>query len=277
MSFAKKTVQSLDCAGKRVLMRVDFNVPTKNGEVADASRIEAAMPTIRYLLQKGARLVLCSHLGRPKGGPEAKYSMQPVRAKLERLLRQNVAWADDCVGSAAQAASRALKDGEVLLVENLRFHAEEEANDRDFSHELARHKQTYINDAFGAAHRPHASIVGVTRFIAERAAGFLMMRELDELRAVTENPERPSVADREESREQDADRRPLESGDDPAVAEAGAVQEVVEGEDVGADRAGEIVIVDLARTVIVVAARRLLWHATSMADRQKSTSTEFWI
>ena len=113
MSFAKKTVQTLDCAGKRVLMRVDFNVPTKNGEVADASRIEAAMPTIRYLLQKGARLVLCSHLGRPKGGPEAKYSMQPVRAKLERLLRQNVAWADDCVGSAAEAASRALKDATI--------------------------------------------------------------------------------------------------------------------------------------------------------------------
>ena len=132
-SFSKKTVQHLDCAGKRVLMRVDFNVPTKDGEVTDATRIEAALPTIRYLLQKGARLVLVSHLGRPKGGPEPKYSMKPVQVRLERLLRQGVAWTDDCVGPAAEAASKALKDGEVLLVENLRFHAEEEANDPAFA------------------------------------------------------------------------------------------------------------------------------------------------
>jgi phosphoglycerate kinase len=194
MSFAKKTVQSLECAGKRVLMRVDFNVPTKNGEVTDASRIEAAMPTIRYLLQKGARLVLCSHLGRPKGGPEPKYSMKPVHAKLERLLRMNVAWADDCVGPAAEAASRALKDGEVLLVENLRFHPEEEKNDPAFAEALSKLGDMYVNDAFGTAHRAHASTEGVTHFLKPCVAGFLMQKELEYLGGALENPKRPFVA-----------------------------------------------------------------------------------
>ncbi len=194
MSFAKKTVQSLGCAGKRVLMRVDFNVPTKNGEVTDASRIEAAMPTIRYLLQKGARLVLCSHLGRPKGGPEPRYSMKPVHAKLERLLRMNVAWADDCVGPAAEAASRALTDGQVLLVENLRFHAEEEQNDPAFAEALAKLGDMYVNDAFGTAHRAHASTEGVTHFLKPCVAGFLMQKELEYLGGALENPKRPFVA-----------------------------------------------------------------------------------
>jgi phosphoglycerate kinase len=194
MSFAKKTVQSLDCAGKRVLMRVDFNVPTKNGEVTDASRIEAAMPTIRYLLQKGARLVLCSHLGRPKGGPEPKYSMKPVHAKLERLLRMNVAWADDCIGPAAEAASRALTDGQVLLVENLRFHPEEEKNDPAFAESLAKLGDMYVNDAFGTAHRAHASTEGVTHFLRPCVAGFLMQKELEYLGGALENPKRPFVA-----------------------------------------------------------------------------------
>ncbi len=193
-TFAKKTVQHLDCAGKRVLMRVDFNVPTKDGEVTDATRIEAAMPTIRYLLEKGARLVLVSHLGRPKGGPEPKYSMKPVQARLERLLRQPVAWADDCVGPAAIAASEALKNGEVLLCENLRFHPEEEKNVPAFAEALAKLGDCYVNDAFGTAHRAHASTEGVTKFLRPSVAGFLMQKELDYLGKALDQPVRPFVA-----------------------------------------------------------------------------------
>ncbi len=193
-AFAKKTVQHLDCAGKRVLMRVDFNVPTKDGEVTDATRIEAALPTIRYLLQKGARLVLVSHLGRPKGGPEPKYSMKPVQARLERLLRQPVAWTDDCVGDAAIAASQALKNGDVLLCENLRFHPEEEKNVPAFAEALSKLGDCYVNDAFGTAHRAHASTEGVTKFLRPSVAGFLMQKELDYLGKALEQPTRPFVA-----------------------------------------------------------------------------------
>jgi len=192
--FAKKTVQNLECAGKRVLVRVDFNVPTANGEVTDATRIEAAMPTLRYLLQKRARVVLMSHLGRPKGGPDPKYTMKPVLAKLTRLLRQDVAWADDCVGPAAEAAAKALKDGEVLLLENLRFHPEEEKNDAAFAQALARLGECYVNDAFGTAHRAHASTEGVTHFLKPAVAGFLMQKELDYLGRALEQPARPFVA-----------------------------------------------------------------------------------
>ena len=194
MSFAKKTVQHLDCAGKRVFVRVDFNVPTANGEVTDDTRIVAAIPTIRYLLQKGARVVLASHLGRPKGGPEPKYSMKPVKVRLERLLRMDVAWADDCVGEAAEAASRALKDGEVLLLENLRFHTEEEKNVPAFAEALAKLGDCYVNDAFGTAHRAHASTEGVTKFLRPSVAGFLMQKELDYLGKALDQPKRPFVA-----------------------------------------------------------------------------------
>ena len=194
MSFAKKTVQHLDCAGKRVFVRVDFNVPTANGEVTHDTRIVAAIPTIRYLLQKGARVVLASHLGRPKGGPEPKYSMKPVKARLERLLRMDVAWADDCVGEAAEAASRALKDGEVLLLENLRFHPEEEKNVPAFAEALAKLGDCYVNDAFGTAHRAHASTEGVTKFLRPSVAGFLMQKELDYLGKALDQPKRPFVA-----------------------------------------------------------------------------------
>lgn len=194
MSFAKKTVQHLDCAGKRVFVRVDFNVPTANGEVTDDTRIVAAIPTIRYLLQKGARVVLASHLGRPKGGPEPKYSMKPVKARLERLLRMDVAWTDDCVGEAAEAASRALKDGEVLLLENLRFHPEEEKNVPAFAEALAKLGDCYVNDAFGTAHRAHASTEGVTKFLRPSVAGFLMQKELDYLGKALDQPKRPFVA-----------------------------------------------------------------------------------
>lgn len=194
MSFAKKTVQHLDCKAKRVFVRVDFNVPTANGEVTDDTRIVAAIPTIRYLLQKGARVVLASHLGRPKGGPEPKYSMKPVKTRLERLLRMDVAWADDCVGEAAEAASRALKDGEVLLLENLRFHPEEEKNVPAFAEALAKLGDCYVNDAFGTAHRAHASTEGVTKFLRPSVAGFLMQKELDYLGKALDQPKRPFVA-----------------------------------------------------------------------------------
>jgi phosphoglycerate kinase len=194
VGFAKKTVQQLECAGKRVLVRVDFNVPVTNGAVTDDTRIVAALPTLRYLLEKRARLVLCSHLGRPKGGPEAKYSLQPVRERLARLLRQDVAWADDCVGPAAEAASKALKDGQVLLLENLRFHPEEEKNDPAFAQALARLGDCFVNDAFGTAHRAHASTEGVTKYLKPAVAGFLMQSELEYLGTALDHPKRPFVA-----------------------------------------------------------------------------------
>ncbi len=194
MSFSKKTVQHLDCAGRRVLVRVDFNVPVAHGEVTDDTRIIAALPTLRYLLQKRARLILCSHLGRPKGGPDAKYSLKPVRERLSRLLRQDVAWTDDCVGAAAESAAAALADGQVLLLENLRFHAEEEKNDAAFAQALARLGECYVNDAFGTAHRAHASTEGVTRFLRPAVAGFLMMSELEYLGSALDSPKRPFVA-----------------------------------------------------------------------------------
>ncbi len=193
MSFAKKTVQHLDCAGKRVLVRVDFNVPVADGAVTDDTRIEGALPTIRYLLQKGARVVLVSHLGRPKGGPDTKNSLKPVRERLSRLLRQDVAWADDCVGPAAEAASQALQPGQVLLCENLRFHAEEEKNDPAFAAALAKLGDCYVNDAFGTAHRAHASTEGVTKYLKPAVAGFLMQKELDYLGTALDSPKRPFV------------------------------------------------------------------------------------
>ncbi len=194
MSFAKKTVQHLDCAGKRVLVRVDFNVPVADGEVTDDTRIVAALPTLRYLLQKHARVVLCSHLGRPKGGPDTKYSLKPVRERLSRLLRMDVAWADDCVGAVAESAATALGDGQALLLENLRFHPGEENNDPAFAQALAKLGQCYVNDAFGTAHRAHASTEGVAHLLRPAVAGFLMQTELDYLGGALESPKRPFVA-----------------------------------------------------------------------------------
>lgn len=192
--FAKKTVQHLDCAGKRVLVRVDFNVPVAEGAVSDDTRIVAALPTIRYLLEKKARVILCSHLGRPKGGPDSKNSLKPVRERLSRLLRMDVAWADDCVGEVAERAAMALGDGQVLLLENLRFHAEEEKNDPAFAAALAKLGECFVNDAFGTAHRAHASTEGVTRFLKPAVAGFLMKQELDYLGGALDQPKRPFVA-----------------------------------------------------------------------------------
>src|SRR5208282_3664384 len=183
----------LELKDKKVRVRCDFNVPIHEGKIQDPARIDASLDTIRYILEHGGTAVLCSHLGRPKER-SAELSLKPVAEYLSNALGQKVALAPDCIGDHTGKMIEALKPGEAILLENLRFHKEEEANDRDFSHELARHKQVYVNDGFGSAHRAHASTVGVTRFIAERAAGFLMMRELEALRAVTENPQRPSVA-----------------------------------------------------------------------------------
>jgi len=186
-------ITRLEFQNKKVLVRCDFNVPIADGKIQDPARIDASLDTIRYILEHGGTAVLCSHLGRPKER-SAEFSLKPVAEYLSNALGQKVKLAPDCVGDHTGKMIDALKPGEALLLENLRYHKEEEANDRDFSHELARYKQVYVNDGFGAAHRAHASTVGVTRFLTERAAGFLMMRELDALRKVTENPQRPSVA-----------------------------------------------------------------------------------
>lgn len=194
MNVNKKGLRDIDPAGRRVLVRVDFNVPLKDGEVADDTRMTAAMPTIRFLLNKGARIVLMSHLGRPKGKPDPKYSLKPVATRLERLLRQPVAFAPDCVGDAADKTAQGLQDGQVLLLENVRFHPEEEKNDPDFAAKLARLGEMYVNDAFGSAHRAHASTEGVAHLLHPAVAGFLMDLELRYLGKALENPEHPFVA-----------------------------------------------------------------------------------
>jgi phosphoglycerate kinase len=188
--MAPVPISQISFEGKRALVRCDFNVPLDHGRISDPSRIEATLETIRHILDHRGAAVLCSHLGRPKERvPDL--SLKPVAEYLSSALGKKVALAPDCIGEFSGRMVNDLTFGEALLLENLRFHPEEEANDRDFSHELARGKQVYVNDAFGTAHRAHASTVGVTRFLRERAAGFLMQRELEALRAVTENPAHP--------------------------------------------------------------------------------------
>ena len=192
--MAKMGLRGLSVAGKRVLVRVDFNVPIREGKVGDDTRIRASLPTIRYLTEQGARVVLLSHLGRPKGKRDPAMGLEPVRVRLAELLGKPVRFASDCVGEVAEHAVAALSDGEVLLMENVRFHREEEANDPVFAGRLAASCDLYVNDAFGTAHRAHASTEGVARVLKPAVAGFLMEKELDYLGSALEKPARPFVA-----------------------------------------------------------------------------------
>jgi phosphoglycerate kinase len=191
--FNKNTIRDVDVQGKRVLVRVDFNVPVKNGVVGDDTRIRAALPTLEYLIQHQAILILCSHLGRPDGNPDLKYSLKPVAAHLSSLLGKPVGFAEDCIGPLAATSVAPLKPGDVLLLENTRFHAGETDNDKDMARQLANLADVYVNDAFGSAHRAHASTEGVARFLPA-VAGFLMEKEIQYLGAVIANPEKPFVA-----------------------------------------------------------------------------------
>ena len=191
----KLSIRDLELGSKRVFIRVDFNVPLDGARVTDDTRIRETLPTLEFARARGARLVLASHLGRPKGKPDPKYSLRPVAAKLAELLGAPVEFAADCVGADAEAKSRALANGGVLLLENVRYHAEEEANDEGFSRQLAALCDgIFVCDAFGSAHRAHASVVGITRFVKQAAAGLLMERELAYLGKALSNPERPFVA-----------------------------------------------------------------------------------
>jgi phosphoglycerate kinase len=193
--MAKRSITDLDLNGRRVLVRVDFNVPIKNGEIKDDTRIRASLPTIRYALEKGAAsVILCSHLGRPKGKPVAEYSLRPVARRLSELLGKPVEFADDCIGRPAVDAIARAGRGGVVLLENLRFHPEEEKNDPTFAAALASLADVYVDDAFGSAHRAHASTEGVVHHVKASAAGLLMARELEHLGRVLEHPDHPFVA-----------------------------------------------------------------------------------
>jgi phosphoglycerate kinase len=191
--FNKKTIRDIDVNDKKVLVRVDFNVPLAEGKVGDDTRVRAALPTIQYLLDKGAAVILCSHLGRPKGGPDPKYSLKPVAEHLAGLLGKPVSFAKDCIGPEAEKAAGALKKGEVLVLENTRFHPEEEKNDMQMAEQLASLADLFVNDAFGTAHRAHASTEGVTHF-KPGVAGFLLEKEIKYLGQAVANPQRPFVA-----------------------------------------------------------------------------------
>ena len=191
--MALRTIRDLDVSGKRVLVRVDYNVPLKDGAVADATRIEASLPTLRHLLDNGATLVLMSHLGRPKGNADPSMSLAPVAAKLSDLIGKPVSMADDCIGEAAATAVGALAAGGILMLENVRFHAEETKNDPEFAKALARSGEVYVNDAFGTAHRAHASTEGVAKLLPA-AAGFLIEKEVAFFQPLLEDPKKPFVA-----------------------------------------------------------------------------------
>ena len=185
----------IDWLGKRVFCRLDFNVPlSESGEITDDTRIQAALPTITYLLEKGARLVLASHLGRPKGKARADLSLEPVATRLHALLGREIIFAHDCIGDGIKKLISELKPGSVMVLENLRFHSNEEKNDESFARQLAQSIDVYVNDAFGAVHRPHASVQAITRYISIKCAGFLIRKEIENLGRLTSNPQKPFVA-----------------------------------------------------------------------------------
>jgi phosphoglycerate kinase len=190
----KLTIKNLDVKGKRVFMRVDFNVPLKGDEITDDRRITASLPSIEYLIAKGAKIILSSHLGRPKGGPAPEFSLKPVAKRLSELLKKPVTMAPDSIGTEVENIIKAMKDGDVVLLENVRFYKEEEKNDPKFSEALARLADVYVNDAFGTAHRAHASTEGITHFLKPRASGFLIEKELEFLGNALDNPKRPFLA-----------------------------------------------------------------------------------
>jgi len=193
MTYNKKTVEDIDVAGKRVLVRCDFNVPLKDGVITDENRIVGALPTIKYLKEHGARVILCSHMGRPKGEFNMKYSLAPVAARLSEKLGCEVALASDVIGPDAKAKAAALGDGDVMLIENVRFHKEEEKNDPAFSKELASMAEIYVNDAFGTAHRAHASTAGVADYLPA-VCGYLIQKEISIMGKALADPARPFVA-----------------------------------------------------------------------------------
>jgi phosphoglycerate kinase len=192
--LAAPSVKDLSLSGKKVFIRVDFNVPIKNGRISEDTRIRASLPTIQHALEQGATVILASHLGRPKGKPNPEYSLRPVAARLAELLGRPVEFAEDCIGEPASRAIAEAGAGGVVLLENLRFHAEEEKNDAAFAKELAALADVYVNDAFGSAHRAHASTEGIVHHVREAAAGLLMAKEVEYLGRVLEAPERPFVA-----------------------------------------------------------------------------------
>lgn len=196
MGLGKKTVDDIDVKGKRVLVRVDFNVPLIDGKITNDNRIVAALPTIKKLIENGGRVILCSHLGKPKNGPEEKFSLAPCAVRLSELLGKPVVFAndDEVVGANAKAAAAALKDGDVMLLQNTRFRKEETKNEPAFSQELASLCDVYVDDAFGSAHRAHCSTVGVTDYVKTTAVGYLMGKEIEYLGNAVNNPERPFVA-----------------------------------------------------------------------------------
>ena len=191
--YNKKSITDIDVKGKRVLARCDFNVPMQDGVITDVKRITGAMPTIKYLSEHGAKVILCSHMGRPKGEFNMKYSLAPVAAKISEYLGKPVIMASDVIGEDAKAKAAALKDGDVMLIENVRFHKEEEKNDPEFAKELASMAEIFVNDAFGTAHRAHASTEGVSHYLPS-VCGFLIQKELDVMGGALEHPQHPFVA-----------------------------------------------------------------------------------